>query len=190
MMRFPELPEAIKSFDDIVKINSHIFELIPWTVVPVTELVTAANIETLWQQFKLRQRGGWCGLHAETLQYVLQQSYGLTTRIYNFGIDSFSHVVVIVTWNEEYLFDPYFAKHYGNLSFESLKQFIIEGRFEAIKSAYGDVHKPVEIDGNWELWTPQKLEASVMEGFRALGYDEFMTSFKTNNFENLLLCPL
>jgi hypothetical protein len=186
---------VIKSVQDIIFINDFVFSLIPWSENSYRGTSVYDNIEYLYNGFKNKEIGGWCGLCAEFFKVILSK-YGISTRPYNFGLDFYklTHIGIIVTYDGmNMFFDPYFAKYFkycGNslLTLESLLTLVETQQYDKIVPVYGSVTKPVQRADKWEFWSPVELEKSVFGGFGLLGYEKIMEKiFKNQRFENLML---
>jgi len=186
------IPE-IRSIQDIISINNFVFSLIPWTKKPYGKNLSCVDIQELYEKLKGKEIGGWCYMCADFLR-ILMGKYNVSARLYDFGLAEYqlTHAVTIITHDQtEFIFDPYFARYYifdGKiLQFEKLFNLIRTQQFESIVSVYGDgIVKPIECADGWEFWTPLKLEESVMERFKAMGYEKVMQEkFNSQKFENL-----
>ena len=186
---------SIESIQDIITINNFVFSLIPWTIIPYANILQYENLEDLYTRFKNKEIGGWCGVCAEFFNIVMTK-YGIPTKPYNFGLDVYqiTHVGIIVTFDGmNFFFDPYLAKYYTYkgefpLQFEPLIYLISTGQYNKIVPVYYNAKKYVQVLDRWEEWSPKDLELSVMEGFKAIGYEKIMQKFfKNQTFENLFL---
>jgi len=187
--------KIIKDFNDLLRVNNFVYCLIPWTIVPFIEKLSALDLNYVYQKIKVKDIGGWCGINAEVLRLILK-GYGIPCRPYNFGLEiyQFTHVGLLVQiCDKEYFIDPYFSKHYvdtqGNrLDINSLLKFIEKQEFEKFIPIYGPGKKEVQTNSGWVYMTPQELETSVRDSFFLLNYEKIMLRyFNSTRFENLML---
>lgn len=168
---------CIRSFDDILKIRDILFTLIPWTI----ENGVLIELEDMYEKFKRRECGGWCGLHAQIFQLIMQ-GYKVSCETLNYGLNGFgiSHVANKVTYsNEAYYIDSYFAKHYVDgeglpLTFNALMELLHMRKFEDIHSFYGPVKKYLQNEKEWDLITPEDFESRIVNFFDSKGMKKIL----------------
>jgi hypothetical protein len=189
----------VNSFFDLLRLRDFVFKLIPWFIEPSDSKLdlTVFNVINLYNQFKCREVGGWCGLNAEYYQFILYWYY-IKTRPYNFGLryKNITHVGVIVEYDGmEFFMDPYFAMHYIHrdgfpLQFKDLMNLISDRKFDRILPVYSDCRKEVQQqDGSFLSTNSTELFRSVLGSWP--NYDrEMMDVFGMQNPELLMMLKI
>jgi hypothetical protein len=188
-----DLPDfgKVRSLRDVLRIQQYVYSLVPWTFVPFTDKIT--EIKLVKPGFENLSIGGWCGLNAEILKYILK-SLKIPCESYNYGFQGakFTHVCVIVDFNGIlFLLDPYFNKHYTYandfpLSFKELLRLISENKTDVITAEYGPGLKKVETLAGFIEMGGQELEASVLKSFYDKGLGELLSNLSGDIYSMLL----
>lgn len=161
-------------------INDFISELIPIFSSCPYEIKKEDTIEDLYEKFRNREIGGWCGLFTSYMLMILNKC-GIDAYAYNYGLcnTEFTHMVVIANG---YLLDPYFNKVYidkaGELiTFKTLLQMIADRDF-SFSCSYGQSIKTKRIDKGekYEFITLSgyEWEKSLMQSWIIKSFDDIM----------------
>lgn len=207
--------EEIKGIKDLLQIMSTVYTVVPWTEEPYTGLLNLNNIEEIYKKFKAMEIGGWCGLNAEFMKWIIEgyrRQSGLERdpsviryRSYNYGLQyklsdgrGFTHIGVLVEIDKmEYFFDPYFARYYAHidgypLQFKDLIYLIGERYFDKYESKFMDIKKPViRKSSPIEYQSPQQLLEDSISFFEQNGLKEILkNTFGTDNLDSLMLIKI
>jgi len=174
------LDEILKCKDNLPFINSFVSKTVPIFHSDPYRIKKGDTAQSLYERFKKKEIGGWCGLTASYMLMLLKEC-NIPAEIYNYGLKGteFTHTVIIA---EDYLFDPYFNKFYTDknnklINFKALLKMITEKDFSII-SNYGEGYKTKRIDKR------ERHEFIYISGLE--WYMSLMASWKQKNFSEIM----
>lgn len=203
--------DKITGFNDLLKIMGVVYSIIPWTIDPYIKQICYEDMGLLYKKFKKIELGGWCGLNAEFLKWILEgyrrTDHNVRFRSYNYGLSCklptdvkpiFTHIGVLVEIDRmEFFIDPYFARYYIHsdgypLQFKDLLYLISEHKFDRYRSVHLPLLKPVQrVDGTIEHVKPEQLLEEVFGYFYQQGLSDILNNtFGSDNPDNLMLIKI
>jgi hypothetical protein len=193
--------ERVTGIQDLLKIMDFVFTTVPWTTIPYETLITMEDIKPLYDKFKAKELGGWCGLNAEFFKWIIEgyrclDSKNIRYRSYNHGVygQQLTHIGVIVEVDRmEYYLDPYFNLYYTHkdghpLQFEDLHYYIRERRVDRYQKTFLNSKKAlINEDKSITYITPQEFLDIILKGFELLNLSATLKNIFNDTNPDLLL---